>query len=124
MELSMSFYAYDYLFGLILVSVGMIVLSAMVYYRVTGKTILGQKLKAGTIGHRKMANFSSNMGILIASVTTIIFIENLFFAVRGVRENDSMNTIYFLIFATFLILVLCALVVPMTRKAFRDNNLT
>lgn len=74
-----------YFFSLSIVLLITLYISNAIWYRLKGRTLLGERYKVGTIEYRRLNKASNNKVLAIASFILLCFLINLVYAVRMVR---------------------------------------
>jgi hypothetical protein len=90
----------------------------MAYYRVKGKNLVGLKFKPGTADYELMRKHSSNRGLVILGVVTLVGIVNLILDIyRLLHLPNQGDVLFLLIFAPSLVIVIA---VAVTAKIYRQ----
>ncbi len=89
------------------------------YYRVKGKTLIGNAYKPGTIEYERLRRFSSNRSLVIGGIVVILSAGNLFFDVYRLLHLSNQEYAHFmLIFAPVSITVIGVAVIIKIRSQF------
>lgn len=116
----MANYTYYLLFSLTLLEGAVSLIAIMLYFRITGKTFLGQRFKPGTSEYEKYSKFASTRNLIGIAVITLIFALNLVNAINAIMSLNKPGELYFVIFATIFSLMLLGVVFVKVRKTARN----
>lgn len=111
---------YYFFFSLILVFGVLFHLTNVMYFRASGKTILGNKYRSGTPEYQTLQRLSSTRNMAIVLVLALLFAANLAFDIyRILHLREQGYSHFILIFAPVSLLLLALVIFATSRDRLR-----
>jgi len=109
---------YYFLFSILAAFGPGLYITNMIYYRLKRKNLIGNSYKSGTVDYELMQKHSSNRGLVILGVITLLGVANLVFDIHRLMSLPNQDDVRFLlIFAPiFVIVIAIAVTVKIYRK--------
>jgi glucan phosphoethanolaminetransferase (alkaline phosphatase superfamily) len=103
---------YYLIFSITAVFAACLYITNMVYFRIKGKTLIGNSYKPGTAEYEKLHKYSSNRSLAIVSVVALLCIANLTFdIVRLLHSADQIRARGLLVLAPVLVVVFAVMAI-------------
>jgi heme/copper-type cytochrome/quinol oxidase subunit 4 len=114
---------YYFIFSILAAFAPGVYLINVAYYRVKGKTLVGLKFKPGTADYKLMQKHSSNSGLAILGLITLLGVANLIFDVYWLLHLENQEYARFaLIFIPLVVLFITAVVIIKIYKQFGNGK--
>lgn len=92
--------SYYYIISLIFVCTGLLYIYSLLFFRIRGKTFVGNKYLPGIIEEKRLKRASSADGLAIAVVILLAAIANLLFSINYLlRSQDHSDAHFIIVFA-------------------------
>lgn len=115
--------SYYFIFSILVVFAACLYMTNVVFYRVRGKTLMGNSYKPNTIEYDNLRKYSSNRNLAIGSVVTLLGIANLVFDVyRLIHLENQEYARFALIFTPFFLAVISIAVIVKIYKQFGNGK--
>src|SRR6266540_758184 len=116
---------YYFFFSIILVLGVILHIANMVYFRVKGKTIVGNRYRPGTPEHATLKRYSSNRYLTIVLMLAMLLVANLALDVnRLLHLSNREYARGILIYAPVSCVLLAVLVLVSAYKKYGNNRLS
>lgn len=107
-----------FIFSIIAALVPGIYIANMIYYRLKRENLVGNRYKSGTADYKLMQKHSSNRGLAILGVVTLLGVANLVFDIYRLLHLPNQDDVRFLlVFAPVFVIVIG---IAVTVKIYRQ----
>ena len=109
---------YYFFFSIIVALTSVLFMLIMSYYRLKGKTILGDLYKKGSVEDNYMRKYSSNRSLTIGGVITLLGIANLVYDIyRILHLGNQEYAVFIFVFAPVFLAIIA---IPVGYSIYRQ----